>query len=46
MVTEGDTVGAGGETLDAGGNHGLQKVRQLVQEVRHWMLEGTVGYRR
>jgi hypothetical protein len=38
-VAEGETDCEGGETLDAGGNHGLQKVRQLVQEVRHWMLE-------
>jgi hypothetical protein len=28
--------------LDAGGNHGMQKVRQVVQKVRHWML-GTGG---
>ncbi len=46
MVAEGETDGAGRETLDAGGNHGMQKVRQMVQEVRHWMLEGTMGRRR
>ncbi len=46
MVAEGETDGAGGETLYAGGNHGLQKMRQIVQEVRHWMLEGTKGCRR
>jgi hypothetical protein len=38
-VAEGETGVVGGETLDAGGNHGLQKVRQVVQEVSHWLLE-------
>jgi hypothetical protein len=45
-VAEDETGDAGGETLDAGGNHGLQKVRQVLHEVRHWMLEGTMGCRR
>ncbi len=44
-VAEGETGGEGGETLDAGGNHWLQKVRQMVKEVRHWMLEGAMGCR-
>ncbi len=46
-VAEGETGGAVGETLEAGGNRGMQKVRQvMVQEVSHWMLEGTMGCRR